>query len=250
VDKYSAMKSAGIVNREAINAGLHAAQTDSLTTFQLSKIVGNYIRSCGMEPAFLGYMGFPGECCICVDEDIVHGVPSDKHIPHGSILTIDCGVKYYGINVDAADTIVTKLSKNPETIYVTTGKELFNKYISLIKCNMSLYDIAALGDEIFRSKGYKIYNNLSGHGIGEAVHIPPTIFHTLYGLSDGIINNMKMQKLTEGQAICIEPILTNGTHVTQKLSLDGWTLRTTDGAKPIHFENTLYIHKNHTEIIS
>ena len=250
MNRNDAMQAAGAVNRAAIDYGFEVAKP-GMTKLELAQRVGDYIRSAGMRPAFNGYLGFPGDLCICIDEEIVHGVPNERTVKDGSILTLDCGVEYHNYYVDAARTDIVGSARSQEDIkLVFLGEQLFHSYVKQIKAGLTLYDVAKIGDQTFRPSGFEIYNNLCGHGIDIKIHQEPDIFHTLHGLPQSIITKLRSTKLTVGQTICIEPILSLTPIKKEKISPDKWTLITSDGSYTSHFEHTLLVLENTVEILS
>jgi methionyl aminopeptidase len=115
---------------------------------------------------------------------------------------------------------------------------------------MSLYDIARLGDDIFRARNFNIYSNLCGHFIGQKLHEEPSILHTLLGTPKSIIPLLKDHKLSVGDTLCIEPAITLSKNTDNKIDQDGWSMSSKDGSMSAHFEHTLLIVENGIEIIS
>jgi methionyl aminopeptidase len=243
------MRHAGLVNRMAIEYGFEVAEP-GMTKRELGHRLGEFIRSYDCEPAFLGYLNFPGEACICLTEEIVHGVPDDRVIQDGDILTIDIGTKYNGWNVDAAYTDIIGKAK-PETIkFVRECESIFNEMIKHVHPQFSLYQLAELGDRLVAPHNIHLLNDFCGHGIGQQIHMDPNIFHSLKGLDDRTINTLKTALLPVGSTVCVEPIFISQPNVGHVLMEDGWTWRSKYDFISAHFENTLLITENGTEIIS
>jgi len=249
MNKLDAMRYAGKVNRDAIEYGFEVA-VPGMTKRELSTRLGDFIRSHGCEPAFLHYLGFPGEACICLTEEIVHGIPNDRKIEDGDILTIDIGTKYYSWNVDAAMTDIIGHASKERLKFVRDCEDIFKIMIQHIHPDFSLYQLAELGDRLTAGRDIYILNDFCGHGIGTTVHMEPTIFHSLKGLDDGTIRQLQTQRLAVGTTICVEPIFLDQPSVGHELSTDGWTWASKYDFISAHFEHTLLITENGTEVIS
>jgi methionyl aminopeptidase len=217
---------------------------------ELGHRLDDFLRSHGCEPAFLNYLGFPGSACICLNEEIVHGIPNDRVIEDGDILTIDIGAKYQGWNVDAAMTDI--IGKHiPERLeFVRKCEKIFQQVIAHIHPNFSLYQVAELGDRLIKDKEVYILNEFSGHGIGQAVHMDPSIFHSLKGLPERTIGELRTQFLKPGATVCIEPIFLSQPNVGHTLMSDGWTWTSKYNLLSCHFEHTVLLTDSGVEIIS
>ncbi len=249
MNKLDAMRFAGRVNRAAIDYGFEIA-VPGMSKRELSSRLGDFIRSHGCEPAFLNYMGFPGEACICLSEEIVHGVPNDRQIEDGDILTIDIGAKYHGWNVDAAHTDLIGRASEDKIKFVRTCEGIFKEMIKHIHPNFSLYQLAELGDRLTNGRNIHILNDFCGHGIGQTVHMEPTIFHSLKGLRSGTISSLKSSFLPVGSTVCVEPIFMQHPNIGHQLMPDKWTWTSKYGLVSSHFENTILITENGAEIVS
>lgn len=237
--KLEAMRLAGEINRLAIEFGLAAAQP-GMTKSELNELVGEFIRERGGEPAFLNYHGFPGNCCICLDEEAVHGTPSDRRIEDGSILTIDCGVRIGGWNVDAASTKIIGTPRCAADItLVQYTKESLDAAVAIIRADLDLFDLADRIYSVARSGNIAPYPQFTGHGIGRTVHEDPAIHN---------IPRQRGTRLTSGQTIAVEPICTRGG-LNYKMLPDGWTCVSYDGTMSAHFEHTLFVTEEGCEVL-
>lgn len=239
MNKLDAMREAGEINRLAINFALTVAQP-GMTKAELDQAVGDLIRDMGGEPAFLGYHGFPGNCCICIDEEIVHGTPSNRKIEDGSILTIDCGVRIDGWNVDAASTKIIGTPRSELDVSLLAGtKEALDAGIAIIKAELDLFDLANCIHSVARTNGISPYPQFTGHGIGRVVHEEPAIHN---------IPKQRGTKLAPGQTIAVEPICTRGG-LGFNVMEDGWTCVSSDRSLSAHFEHTLLVTEEGCEVI-
>ncbi len=249
MNRIDAMRFAGKVNRNAIEYGFEIAKP-GMSKLELSRRLGDFIKSFGCEPAFLNYMGFPGEACICLSEEIVHGIPNERVIEEGDILTIDIGTKYNGWNVDAARTDVVGKAEPHALRLVRESELLFNSMIKHVHPNFSLYQLAELGDRLTAGRNIFILNDFCGHGIGQTVHMDPNIFHSLKGLSSGTISQLKSTFLPVDSMVCVEPIFMEAPQIGHKLMPDGWTWTSKYNLLTTHFEHTLLITNDGVEVIS
>lgn len=201
----------------------------------------NYIKNNGGTPAFKGYMGFPSTLCISVNEEVVHGIPSERLLKNGDIVSIDCGVLKNGFYGDSARTYaVGKISKELNNLLDVTKKSL-SLGIKSAKTGGRLSDIGYAIQKYVENNGFSVVRDLVGHGIGENLHEEPQIPN--YGeKGEGII-------LKEGMCFAIEPMVNMGENeiLTKK---DGWTIYTKDMKPSAHFEHTIVVRKEGGEILS
>ena len=212
-----------------------------INTLYLDQIAEEIIRDNGGIPAFKGYNGFPNTLCISKDSEVVHGIPLDMEVEEGSILSIDCGVLMNGFYGDSAYTFpVGKISTEKKKLLSVT-KEALNRGVLAAKCGNTVGDIGFAIQDFAESHGYSIVKELVGHGIGRKLHELPEIPN--YGeKKSGII-------LESGMVLAIEPMVNLGTAgVVQKS--DGWTIETCDGLPSAHFEYTIAITQDKTDILS
>ena len=212
-----------------------------INTLQLDKIAEEFIRDNGGVPGFKGYNGFPNTLCISKDNEVVHGIPLDMEVEEGAILSIDCGVLMNGFYGDSAYTFpVGEISEDKKRLLDVTKKAL-DLAVSVAVCGNTLGDIGFAIQDFTESNGYSIVKELVGHGIGKDLHEAPEVPN--YGQKG------KGLTLEEGMVLAIEPMVNIGTDgVFQKE--DGWTIETKDGLPSAHFEYTIAITKNKTEILS
>ena len=210
-------------------------------TIELDNIAEEYIRDNGGEPSFKGYNGFPSSLCISVNENVVHGFPGDYILKDGDIISIDCGVFYKGFHSDSAytypigevDVEVKKLlTETKESLYKGIEKAVFGNRIG---------DIAFAIQDHVEQFGYGVVRELVGHGVGKSLHEGPEVPN--YG------KRGKGPKLNDGLVIAIEPMVNLGTRsIVQEA--DGWTIRTADRRPSAHYEHTVAIFKEGTEVLT
>ena len=198
----------------------------------LDKKAESYIRSRGARPAFKGYMGFPSTLCVSVDDEVVHGIPSDRYLEEGQIVGIDCGAEKEGYYGDHAITFsVGNVSESRKKLMQTT-KDCLMKGIAEAKPGNFVSDIGYAIQTHAEGNGYSVVRELVGHGIGSSLHEEPQIPN--YGTPN------QGYKLCEGMCIAIEPMINLGNKEV-KTDDDGWTIRTLDGTFSAHFEHTIAV---------
>ena len=213
-----------------------------MTTKKLDKIVYDYITGCDATPSFLGYEGYPASACISIDEEVVHGIPSDKrYIEEGQIVSVDIGSIYRGYNGDAARTFaVGKISAEKQKLIDVT-KQSFFEGVKILKEGVRLGDLGHAIQSYVEANGFSVVRALVGHGIGTDMHEDPSVPN--YGTPG------RGMRLKAGMTIAIEPMVNAGTFDVKVLS-DDWTVVTRDGRPSAHYENTVVITQDGCEILS
>ena len=212
-----------------------------ITLMELDTLAEKFIRSQDAVPAFKGYMGFPATLCISVDDEVVHGIPSDKVLNDGQIVGIDCGAVKNGYYGDSARTFaVGNISDEDKDLIDTTQKALYHGIEKAVPGNY-VSDIGHAIQAYVEPKGYSIVRELVGHGIGTNLHEDPQVPN--YG-DPGMGVELK-----EGMCLAIEPMINIGDKEVYTLD-DGWTVKTKDGYNSAHFEHTIAILKNGPKVLS
>lgn len=213
-----------------------------VSTWELDAAAEKTIRSFGATPLFLGYYGFPGSICASINEEVVHGIPKkDRILKSGDIISIDTGARLDGFCSDAAITLgVGKVSDEAQRLMDVTKKSLF-KAIGQVKPGNRLGDVQHAVETFAKSNGMGVVRDYCGHGIGRNMHEEPSIPN--FGTpGTGPL-------LEKGMVLAIEPMLTAGTFRVRELS-DGWTVVTRDGSLAAHFEHTVAVTANGSEIFT
>lgn len=217
-----------------------------VTTGELDQIAESYIRGNGAIPAFKGYsqagsFDFPGSICSSVEGEVVHGIPGDRVLREGEIISVDVGVLKNGFYGDAALTVaVGEISEDRKKLMKITEESL-HKGIEQAVAGNRIGDISAAIQKHVESNGFSIVRELCGHGVGKHLHEDPQVSN--YGKSGtgALIKN--------GMTIAIEPMVNMGRrHV--RVASDGWTIYTADNLPSAHFEHTIAIIENKPEILS
>lgn len=213
-----------------------------MTTKDLDKLALEYIRSCGAEPSFLGYSGFPASICTSIDEMVVHGIPSENVvIKEGQIVSVDVGVIYNGWQGDAARTFMIGDVSEEKKKLVKVTEECFFKAIENLRDGTPLGDIGYHVQTHAESNGFSVVRALVGHGIGKEMHEDPSVPN--YGRKGTGI------RLKKGMALAIEPMINAGVYQVDFLS-DGWSVVTRDRKPSAHYENTIVITDNGVEVLT
>jgi len=216
--------------------------TVGMTTKQLADIARAELARLGGKPAFLGYNGFPDVLCVSVNDAVVHGIPGDEVLQTGDILSLDFGVSYNGMITDAARSVIVgrPLSKRDQLLVSQTEASL-NAGIGAIRGGCHVGDIAAAVQTVLDKSVLGIVRDLVGHGVGHELHEEPNIPN--YGSSgSGPV-------LKAGMTIAVEPMATQG-HWKVYVDRDSWTVRTYDGSRAAHFEDTVLITDKSCEILT
>jgi len=212
-----------------------------VTTMALNKLAETFIRDHGAVPGFLGYNGFPGTLCVSPNEVVVHGIPSNRELKEGDILSVDCGVLMNGYYGDSAYTFpVGEIRAEVRQLLVQTYRSLYLGIGKAVAGNR-LGDIGHAIQSHVESFGYSVVRELVGHGLGRRLHEPPEVMN--YGRQG---NGMK---LPEGLVICIEPMINLGRRLVMQ-EKDGWTIRTVDRQPSAHYEHTIVVRQGEPEILS
>ena len=220
-----------------VGKNIHAG----LTTKDVDDMVYRYIISCGAYPSSLGYCGYPASSCVSVNEVVVHGIPSDRIIEDGDIVSVDITTEKNGYNGDAARTFMVGNVSEEKRKLVEVTRECFFKAIEGLKAGTPLYDIGYAVQTHAESHGYGVVRALVGHGIGKEMHEDPSVPN--YG------KRGTGMRLKAGMTICIEPMINMGTHKVV-FHKDGWTVTTMDGKPSAHYENTVLITEDGVEILT
>jgi len=204
-----------------------------VSTGQLDKQARVLMKQAEVEPVFLGYRGYPGVICTSINNQVVHGIPSEQAVlQEGDIFSIDIGIKFRELITDMARTIpIGYISGSAEKL-INTAKQSFDQGVAAIQVGQPLGRIGAAIQEFAEHQGYGVVRDLSGHGVGHLLHEDPSIPN--YGpASQG-------PAVQVGMVLAIEPMLTMGDWQVKTLD-DGWTVETVDGQLSAHFENTIAV---------
>ena len=227
---------------EIVHEELAKALHPGMSTKDIDRLGEEVIRSYGCIPSFLDYNGYPASICVSVNDEVVHGIPSDKRIlKDGDIVSLDAGVIYKGYHSDAARTHgIGEISEEARKLIRVT-RESFFEGIKYAKEGNHLFDISAAIGRYAESFGYGVVRDLCGHGIGMNLHEAPEIPN--YEM------NRKGVKLKAGMTLAIEPMINLGTWQVEWLD-DEWTVVTKDHKLSAHYENTVLITEGEPKLLT
>lgn len=213
-----------------------------ISTLYLDRIAERYIRSRGGIPAFKGYRGYPATICASVNEEVVHGIPSqDKVLKEGDIISIDVGVKYKGYYGDAARTFMVGNVSDEARELIRVTRESLSVGIGVAKKGARIGDIGEAIQNYVELHGFSVVRDYAGHGVGRELHEPPQIPN--FGKrGTGPV-------LEEGMLLAIEPMVNAGGYEVEVLS-DGWTVVTKDRSLSAHFEHTILVRKEDALVLT
>ena len=228
-----------LVSQTLAEVGKHIKP--GITTKELDRIAEDFIRAHGAIPSCLGYEGYPAATCISVNEQVVHGIPSDYVIKEGDIVSVDLCTFMKGFNGDSAYTFaVGEIDEEVRRLLEVT-KEALYKGTAQAKVGNRVGDISAAVQEYAESFGYGVVRELEGHGLGRKMHEAPGVPN--YGARG------RGPLLKEGMVICIEPMITMGNRAVV-FERDGWTVRTRDRKPAAHYEFAVAIRKDGPDVLT
>ncbi|MBU3111692.1 type I methionyl aminopeptidase [Clostridium lacusfryxellense] len=234
------MRCAGKVVADAL-AIIERAIKPGITTAELNKLAEEFIVQQGAKPSFKGYCGFPASICTSVNDEVVHGIPSNRILLEGDIISIDCGAILNGYHGDAARTFPVGKISSEASMLIEVTKNSFFKGVEKAIIGNRLSDISAAIQCYAEGHGYSVVRDFVGHGIGTSMHEDPEIPN--YGAPN------KGPKLVHGMVLAIEPMINIGKHYV-KVKSNKWTVVTRDGSLSAHYENTVAVLRNGPEILT
>jgi methionyl aminopeptidase len=212
-----------------------------ITTLYLDRIAESFIRDNGATPAFKGYGGFPNALCTSVNDEVVHGIPSDYVLKEGDIISVDCGVILNGWYGDSAYTFPVGEIKEEVRRLLDYTRAALEEGVKEAVTGNRVGDISFAVQTKAESGGYSVVRELVGHGIGRKLHEQPEVPN--YGKQG---TGPKMEK---GLVICIEPMINAGKKETLQMK-DGWTIKTADGKCSAHFEYAVAVDKGNADVLT
>lgn len=234
------MRKANQIVRDTLDY-LQEKVKEGMTTKQLDKLAHDKITQLNAVPSFLGYCGFPGSICTSVNEEVVHGIPGNRVLVEGDIISVDCGSIYKGFQGDAARTLsIGKISEEKQRLIDVT-KQSFFEGVKILKEGVRLGDLGYTIQSYVESNGFSVVRDYVGHGIGREMHEDPQVPNfgkAGYGY-----------RLKSNMTIAIEPMVNVGTYEVKLLD-NGWTVVTKDLKPSAHYENTVLIKEDGVEILS
>jgi methionyl aminopeptidase len=213
-------------------------------TIEIDRWTRNWIRKAGGKPAFLGYGSkanpFPAAICISINDEVIHGIPAKRKIAEGDLVSLDCGINLGGFISDQAVTLeIGKVSAEARRLNLVT-QECLNRGIAAAKAGTRLLMVARAVEGHALAAGFGVVHQFCGHGVGFEVHEDPAVPNYPHGPNP---------RMSQGLVIAIEPMINQGTGDVEILE-DGWTVVTADGKLSSHWEHTVAVFHDHTEILT
>lgn len=230
-DEIARMREAGLLAAAARELAGQSVQA-GMTTRELDEIVRSYILRHGAKPSFYHYNGYPGNICISINDEVVHGIPGKRVIQNGDIVSVDVGVYYKGYHGDTADTFCVGACSEQAQRLIDNTRRCFYNSLAFARPGCRLGDIGHAVQQTAEEEGFAPVRVLAGHGVGHDLHEDPEVLN--YGKPH------TGETLKAGMVIAIEPMINAGTHRVRMLS-DDWTIVTADGALSAHYEHTVAI---------
>ena len=227
------MREACAISAGALKVAGEAVEP-GVTTAEIDKIAYDYIKKNGAEPNFLNLYGFPATACISINDEVIHGIPGNRVIKAGDIVSIDLGAKVHGYNGDNAATFACGTVSDEAQRLMDVTRESLYEAIKLAVPGNKIGDIGAAVQQYCEARGYSVVREYTGHGVGKALHEDPAVPN--YGTAGRGV------RLLPGMTIAIEPMINQGTAAIRQMP-DGWTVKTKDGKLSAHFEHTIAITK-------
>lgn len=212
-----------------------------ITTGELDNFARSYIENHGGIPAFLNYMGYPASLCTSVNQVVIHGIPSDYKLQNGDIISLDLGIDLNGYFSDAARTLaVGNISEDTRKLVDVTRESLYLG-IDQARAGKRINDIGRAVSQHASKYGYGVVRDYCGHGVGFSQHEDPQV--------PNYISRGPNPRIKPGMVLAIEPMINQGTGKVVLLD-DEWTVETADGLPSAHWEHTVAVFEDHTEILT
>ena len=231
-EQLALMKKAGRITAEALLVAQDVIKP-GLSTKEIDKKMHDFIVKCDAVPSFLGYGGFAGSACISINDEVIHGIPSEKKIlREGDIVKIDVGARYRGYNGDSARTFPVGKVSDEALKLISVTKESFYEAMKYAKAGNRVGDIGFAVESFVISNGFSVVRDYVGHGVGYNLHEEPEVPN--FGRSG------RGARLYSGMTLAIEPMVNVGMP-NVRVEKDGWTVKTLDGKLSAHYENSIAI---------
>ena len=212
-----------------------------VTTGEIDKAVHDFIVSQGAKPSFLHYQGYPGSACISVNEVVIHGIPGNRVLKDGDIVSVDVGACWQGFHGDCAATFACGTISQEAQRLIDVTKQSFFEGIRFARQGNRVSDISHAVQTYVEANGFSVVRAFVGHGVGEHLHEEPSVPN--YGAPG------KGPRLVKNMTIAVEPMVNMGTYEVRVLR-DGWTTVTADGKLAAHYENSILITDGEAEILT
>jgi methionyl aminopeptidase len=228
------LKAIGAIVAEVLRV-LRAAVRPGISTGELDVLAAREFERRGAKSSPRVVYGFPGEVCISVNDEVVHGVPGQRQLEEGDLVKLDVTAQKNGYVADAAITVAVGYASARSRALAACAERAFRSAMQVARAGRRVCDIGAAVEDEVRRSGFTVLRDLTGHGVGRTIHEPPSV--------PNYFDPSATQPLTEGLVITVEPIISWGRNAILTGG-DGWTVRTADRARAAHYEHTLVITKS------
>ena len=245
-EEIALMREAGRTVAEVLEI-MRSRIRPGMRTRELDAIAAEETEKRGATPSFKGYRGYPATLCVSVNDEIVHGIPGDRILEEGDIVSLEFGVIRRGFQGDAAITVAVGAVSAEARRLIETTEGALKAGIAAARSGSRLGDISAAIEDHAVSRGYSVVREYTGHGIGRQMHEDPQVPNCTtpaFGIQPG-----EGPELTKGMTLALEPMVNIGDWVTSRDD-DHWTVRTRDGSLSAHFEDTVAITDGEAEILT
>jgi methionyl aminopeptidase len=239
-DEVERLRRSNIIVAETLSK-IQEIVKPGITTIEMNAVCERELKKRNAKPAFKGYKGYPFSLCVSVNDEVVHGMPSNRVLKDGDIVSLDCGALYGGFYGDSAITVsLGEISPEISRLIETTRLSL-DKGLDAARVGNRLHDISAIIQETVESEGFSVVRAFVGHGIGRDLHEAPQVPN--FGVRG------KGNRLKAGMVLAIEPMVNAGSYDVEILA-DGWTAVTKDGSLSAHFEHSVAVTNDGPYVLS
>lgn len=232
LEQINLMRQAGRITAEALLVAKEAVRV-GVSTKEIDTKIRMFIEKCGATPSFLGYNGFPASACISVNDEVIHGIPSDKVIlKEGDIVKVDVGARYRGYNGDSARTFPVGKVSDEALRLISVTERSFYEAMKHARAGNRIGDIGSAVESFVISNGFSVVRNFVGHGVGASLHEDPEVPN--FGRAG------RGPRLYPNMTLAVEPMVNAGV-ADVRVRENGWTVVTLDGKLSAHYENTIAI---------
>lgn len=214
---------------------------EGVTSLELDAWAQDFIVKRGGKPAFKGYQGFPGTLCVSINEEVIHGIPSKRRLKTGDLVSLDCGINLNGYFSDGAFTFPVGRVSAEEHRLLQVTRDSLAAALGAVKEGARIRDVARAVTSVVQPHGYGIVHEYCGHGVGFSQHEDPQV--------PNYVGNGPNPRITAGMVLAVEPMINLGTGHVRVLD-DRWTVVTADGRKSAHFEHTIAVFHDRTEVLT
>ena len=230
-EQIALMKRAGQITAQALLVARDAIRP-SISTKAVDTKIRHFIEKCGAVPSFLGYGGFPGSACISINDEVIHGIPSDRRIiREGDIVKVDVGARYRGYNGDSARTYAVGKVSDEALRLISVTERSFYEAMKVAKQGNRVGDIGEAVENFVISNGFFVVKDYVGHGVGADLHEDPEVPN---------FKKVRGREMKAGMTLAVEPMVNAGGEGVKVLR-DRWTVVTSDGSLSAHYENSIAI---------